>query len=239
VKDPREIAWITGGASGIGLACAIELAKSGRRVAITGRDAAKLEKALSLVEEYDPDAIAMRCDVTKEDDVTSTVKEIENIFGAAPDILINNAGISPYQDIEEMSIETFDAVIDTNLIGNFLCAKAVIPAMITKGKGTIVQMLSIASKKAFAGGTAYGASKFAALGMTNALREDVRDKGIKVIAVMPGATETPTWDDDELGEFRHKMMQPEDIAKVIIDAISHHERALVEELIIRPIGGDL
>jgi short-subunit dehydrogenase len=111
--------------------------------------------------------------------------------------------------------------------------------MIVKGKGTIVQMLSIASTKAFAGGTAYGASKFAALGMTNALREDVRDKNIKVIAVMPGATETPTWDDEELDEFRHRMMQPQDIAKAIVEILSHHERALVEEIVLRPIGGDL
>jgi 3-oxoacyl-[acyl-carrier protein] reductase len=239
VKDPREIAWITGGTSGIGLACATELAKSGRRIAISGRDTKKLERALTQVEEFDPDAIAMRCDVTKEEDVTATVKEIENVFGSAPDILINNAGISPYGNIEDMSIETFDLVIDTNLIGNFLCAKAVIPAMIVKGKGTIVQMLSIASTKAFAGGTAYGASKFAALGMTNALREDVRDKNIKVIAVMPGATETPTWDDEELDEFRHRMMQPQDIAKAIVEILSHHERALVEEIVLRPIGGDL
>jgi sepiapterin reductase len=197
---------------------------------------------LSLVSEIRSaggNAVAIECDVTDEVDVEWAVKAIKKSFGKGPDILINNAGISPYQDIEDTTPEVFDSVIETNLVGMFLCAKAVLPGMIQSGVGAIVQLLSIASTKPFPGGTAYGSSKFGALGFTNALREEVRSKGIRVIAVMPGATETPTWAPSEREEFHERMMQPEDIAKAIVDALAQPHRTLVEELVLRPIGGDL
>jgi len=184
------------------------------------------------------DARAIQCDVSNEEDVDWAIRSIIKAYGEGPDILINNAGISPYYDIEDMTPEIFDEVIAINLTGNFLCAKAVLPEMIRKGKGTIVQMLSIASTKAFAGGTAYGASKFGALGFTNALREEVRDKGIKVVSVMPGAVETPSWGDEGI-ENHDRMMQPEDIAEAIMDILKQPQRTMVEEIVLRPIGGDL
>ncbi len=235
----QELVWITGASSGIGLACAKQIAASGRIVILSAR---RKEVLTKLVEEIRADggqASALACDVTEEKDVEWAIKNIVHIFGEGPDILINNAGISPYQNIEDTTTEIFDNVINTNLIGNFLCAKAVLPEMIRKGKGTIMQMLSIASTKAFAGGVAYGASKFGALGFTNALREEVRSKGVKVISVMPGATETDAWDDKERNEFRERMMQPEDIAQAIVDVLAQPQRMMTEELVLRPMGGDL
>lgn len=236
MNNIKSIVWITGGASGIGLACAKAFVAEGYQVVISGRDKAKLDNALH---ELGGNAIATICDVTSEKSVADAIAHVSATFDNTIDILINNAGISPYQNIEDTTTEIFDQVINTNLIGNFICAKAVIPAMIDKGHGAIVQILSIASTKAFAGGTAYGASKFGALGMTNALREDVRHKNIRVISVMPGATETDAWGTEELDQFRERMMQPEDIAQAITATLKMPQRALVEEIVIRPIGGDL
>ena len=239
MEEKRQIVWITGASSGIGLACAKALAQSGRRIVMTGRNRPELIRKVTEIRADGGDAKAVQCDVSIEEDVDWTMRSIIKAYKEGPDILINNAGISPYHDIEEMTPDIFDRVIATNLTGSFLCAKAVIPEMIRKGGGTIIQMLSIASIKAFAGGTAYGASKFGALGFTNALREEVREKGIKVVAVMPGAVETPSWDEEERNEYHDQMMQPEDIAQAIVAILNQPQRTMVEEIILRPIGGDL
>jgi NAD(P)-dependent dehydrogenase (short-subunit alcohol dehydrogenase family) len=239
MEGRKEIAWITGASKGIGLACSKALAESGRSVIMSARHRDELIKETAELRGQGYDARAVQCDVTNEEDVEWAIKSIKKTYGEGPDILINNAGISPYSDIEEMTPEIFDKVIATNLTGNFLCAKAVLPEMIRRGKGTIIQLLSIASVKAFAGGTAYGASKFGALGFTNALREEVRDKGIKVVAVMPGAVETEAWDEQERNTYHERMMQPEDIAQAIVDILKLPQRTLVEEIVLRPIGGDL
>jgi NAD(P)-dependent dehydrogenase (short-subunit alcohol dehydrogenase family) len=241
MEEEKQIVWITGASSGIGLACAKALALSGppRRVVMSSRNRPELIKVAGEIRATGGDARAVQCDVSSEEDVDWAIRSMIKVYGEGPDILINNAGTSPYHDIEDMTPEIFDRIIATNLTGNFLCAKAVLPEMIRKGRGTIIQMLSIASIKAFAGGTAYGASKFGALGFTNALREEVRDKGIKVIAVMPGAVETSAWDEEERAEFHDQMMQPEDIEQAIVDILNQPQRTLVEEIILRPIGGDL
>ena len=238
MQDGNRIVWITGASSGIGLACAKLFAQFGWHVIMSSRNRPELLKIVMEIRSEGFDARAVQCDVTNEEDVEWAIRSIIKTYKEGPDVLINNAGISPYVDIEDMTPEIFDKVIATNLTGNFMCAKAVLPEMIKKGAGTIVQMLSIASTKAFAGGTAYGASKFGALGFTNALREEVRDKGIKVISVMPGAVETPSWGDEAI-EYHDRMMQPEDIAQTILGLIELPQRAMVEEIVLRPIGGDL
>ncbi|MDP4220828.1 MAG: SDR family NAD(P)-dependent oxidoreductase [Bacteroidota bacterium] len=236
--EENQIVWITGASKGIGLACAKALAATGRRIVMSSRNRKELIDRTVEIRATGADARAVQCDVRNEEDVDWAIKSIIKAFGEGPDILINNAGISPDYSIEDMTPDIFDSVIATNLTGNFLCAKAVLPEMIRKGRGTIIQMLSIASTKAFAGGAAYGASKFGALGFTNALREEVRDKGIKVVSVMPGAVETPSWG-DEAEEYHDRMMQPEDIALAIAGILEQPQRAMVEEIVLRPIGGDL
>lgn len=235
----QELVWITGASTGIGRACAKALAATGRTVVLSARRKNGLLSAVGEIKADGGNAVALECDVSDDIDVAWAIKAITKSFGKGPDILINSAGISPYQDIEDTTTETFDSVINTNLFGAFLCAKAVLPSMIANGYGAIVELLSVASTKGFAGGTAYGASKFGALGFTNALRDEVRKQGVRVIAVIPGATDTPTWSASEREEFHDRMMQPEDIAKTIVDALSQPTRALVEEIVIRPIGGDL
>lgn len=235
----QDLVWITGASSGIGKAIAYRLAAEGKIVVLSARRLDVLQEIITGIRQAGGHAAALQCDVSKENDVDWAIKSIKKNFGEGPDILINNAGISPYQNIEDTTTAIFDEVIETNLVGNFLCAKAVLPEMLRKERGVIIQMLSIASTKAFAGGVAYGASKFGALGFTNALREEVRQKGIKVVAVMPGAVETEAWSFEERQNNRHRMMQPEDIAASISNILKDPHRMLSEEIVLRPIGGDL
>lgn len=228
-----QVAWVTGGTSGIGLEVAREFARLGIRVAVTGRDRSKLDRA---GEELG--CLALQCDMSSEKQVKRAHEQISQQLGAV-DVLVNNAGISPFTKFSETSVEEFDAVIDINLTGYFLAAREVLPSMYERKSGAIVQLLSIASVKAFSGGAAYIASKFGALGLTNSLREEARKHNVKVIAVLPGATETPLWDAEEREKFHERMMQPEDIASTIIHLLQQPDRMLAEEIVLRPIGGDL
>ena len=228
-----QVAWVTGGTSGIGLQLAREFVKLGLKVAVTGRDQDKLDRTRDEL-----GVLASRCDMAKEQEVKAAYAEIARELGPV-DVLINNAGISPFTKFTDTSIEEFDAVVDINLTGYFFAAREVLPAMYERKSGSIVQLLSIASVKAFAGGAAYIASKFGALGLTNSLREEARKHNVKVIAVLPGATETPLWDAEEREKFHERMMQPEDIASTVIHLLQQPERMLAEEIVLRPIGGDL
>jgi short-subunit dehydrogenase len=228
-----QVVWVTGGTSGIGLEIARALVSRGLRVAVTGRDRLKLDSATSAL-----GVLALQCDMSKEREVKQAHSGIATELGPV-DILINNAGVSPFTTFSETSIEEFDEVIDINLTGYFLAARSVLPSMYDRQQGAIVQILSIASIKAFAGGAAYIASKFGALGLTNSLREEARKHNVKVIAVLPGATETPLWGVEERLEHHERMMQPEDIALAVVQALDQPDRVLTEEILLRPIGGDL
>jgi 3-oxoacyl-[acyl-carrier protein] reductase len=228
-----QVAWVTGGTSGIGLEIARALVARGVRVAVTGRDRTKLDEAAGEL-----GVLALQCDMSQEREVEEAHARIEAELGPV-DILVNNAGISPFTKFSETSIEEFDEVIDINLTGYFLAARAVLPSMYERKQGAIVQVLSIASIKAFAGGAAYIASKFGALGLTNSLREEARKHNVKVIAILPGATETPVWGAEEREKFHERMMQPEDIALTVMQLLEQPERMLTEEIVLRPIGGDL
>ena len=234
-----NVAWVTGGSKGIGLACARKLAENDWHVAISGRHERDLLTASNALKQAGFNVLPCVCDVTDPDSVQTASRIITDNFGESISLLINNAGLSPFSTFTETTVEEFDNVLNTNLTGSFLCAKAVLPEMYQLGEGIIVQILSISSIKAFKGGAAYNASKFAALGFTNALREEARKQGVKVIAVLPGATETDIWSAEDRKTFHERMMQPEDIAEAIYHAITLPTRALIEEIIIRPIQGDL
>jgi NAD(P)-dependent dehydrogenase (short-subunit alcohol dehydrogenase family) len=134
-------------------------------------------------------------------------------------------------------VETWKEVIDTNLTGTFLVTRAALPLM--RAGGTIVNNLSVAAVQPFAGMAAYNASKFGALGFTHALREDLRKRGIRVLALLPGATDTEIW-----GQFwpdapRKKMISAETVAQAVLHAVSAPANATIEEIRIGPAAGVL
>jgi NADP-dependent 3-hydroxy acid dehydrogenase YdfG len=233
-----KIAWITGGSQGIGFACAEALAKEGYALALSARNEGALQDAKNALEKLGANVAIFPCNVADEEEVKSTYKKIVNELGA-PTLLINSAGISPWDTFSETSTDTFDAVIATNTRGMFLTSREVLPAMYERKSGAIVQLISIAGLKAFKNGAAYVGSKFACLGFTSSLREEARKHGVRVIAVFPGATETELWDEEAREKYHDRMMQPEDIASAIVHALNQPGRTLIEEIVLRPIQGDI
>jgi NAD(P)-dependent dehydrogenase (short-subunit alcohol dehydrogenase family) len=154
------------------------------------------------------------------------------------DILINNAGIGHSNlPVDRLPFPVWKDVIETNLDGMFLVTQAAL-AMMKRG-GTIVNNLSIASNRVFAGSAAYNASKHAALGLTNTLREELRPRGIRVIGLLPGATDTDIWKTLWPKAPRGKMMSPHTVAEAIVNAILLPQNATVETLEILPTAGTL
>jgi short-subunit dehydrogenase len=237
--NDKPLAWIVGGSRGIGFACAEALGAEGYAIALSSKTASALDAAAEKLRSTRFEVKAFPFDITDESAVTSTYNEIKSIFGHAPDVLINSAGISPWGTFTETSTAEFDEVLAINTRGLFLTSREVLKDMYARGSGSIVQILSVAALKGYKNGAAYVASKFASLGFTNALREEARQRGVRVIAVFPGATETELWSDHQREKYHERMMQPEDIAQEIIAALKSPTRALVEEIIIRPIHGDL
>src|SRR5438445_9599495 len=154
------------------------------------------------------------------------------------DILVNNAGIGHTSlPVAKLPYNAWKDVIDTNLNGMFLITREILPLM--RRGGAIVNNLSIAATQVFANSSAYNASKHGALGLTNTLREELRDAGVRVIALLPGATDTEIWSTLWPDAPRKKMMSPETIARAVVSALVLPENSTVEELRILPTAGTL
>ena len=225
-----KVALITGASRGIGFAIAKALADKGCDLVLSARNESALKKAGR--ELNDVRVLAQACDVTDGRSVDSLFKAVRNEFGRL-DFLINNAGTShAAAEVDRFNPKVWQDVIATNLTGMFLCTRAALPLM--SEPAAIVNNLSVAANRVFAGQSAYCASKHGALGFTNTLREEVRGRGIRVIALLVGATDTEIWDQFAPGAPRAGMLHSETIARAVLDALLLPAEATVEEVIIRP-----
>jgi len=232
-----KVAVITGGGSGIGLALAKAFSAAGYTVVITGRDLPRLEKAAQPLNAGKAEVKPVQCDVRDPVSVSRLFAEIRQKFSHL-DVLVNNAGISHgLAPVEQLPVETWKQVIDTNLTGTFLATQAALPLM--RAGGTIVNNLSVAAVRPFAGMAAYNASKFGAMGFTQALREELRQKGIRVLALLPGATDTDIWSQFWPDAPREKMISPETVAAAVLHAVTAPPEATIEEIRIGPAMGVL
>lgn len=230
-------ALITGATRGIGLAIARALAIAGCDLIVTGRDEKSLTKISRELRRHKIKVLAHPCDVRDPHSVDALFRAIRRHFRRL-DILINNAGIAhPNLPIEKLPYPVWKDVLATNLDGTFLVTQASL-VMMQRGS-TIVNNLSIAATRVFAGSAAYNVSKHAALGLTNTLREELRPRGIRVIGLLPGATDTDIWTTLWAEAPRRKMMQPETIGQAVIAAILLPPNATVETLEILPTAGAL
>jgi NAD(P)-dependent dehydrogenase (short-subunit alcohol dehydrogenase family) len=232
-----RVALVTGASRGIGLATARALANEGCNLVLVGRTLRALEKAARKLAGYKVRVLVKMCDVRDPHAVRVLAASIKKQLPRV-DILINNAGVAhPHLPVAELPFHVWKSVIDTNLTGTFLVTREILPLM--RRGSTIVNNLSIAATRVFAGSAAYNASKHGALGLTNTLREELRARGIRVIALLPGATDTEIWDTLWPKAPRKKMMSVETIAEALMGALLLPENSTVEELTILPTGGAL
>jgi NAD(P)-dependent dehydrogenase (short-subunit alcohol dehydrogenase family) len=232
-----KLALITGANRGIGLATARALANEGCDLVISGRDSRSLVKAGRELGKFGGSVLAQTCNVRDPKSVDHLFMLIHRLRRPL-DFLINNAGIGhPSHNVSELPYPMWTEVIDTNLTGTFLVTQAAL-AVMTRGS-TIVNNLSIAAERVFPGSAAYNASKHGALGFTDTLREELRPKGIRVIALMPGATDTAIWNTLWPKAPRRKMMSPDTVAGVVLNALLVPQNSTVEKIVIMPAGGAL
>jgi short-subunit dehydrogenase len=227
--------WITGASSGIGKATVNEFVSVGCNVFASARRVNELNR---LTENDDESQIGIYpCNVASRANVDQTFKKIsaENNINC----LINNAGITSFKSVEENSIKEIDEVINTNLLGSIYTTKAVLPHFKKNGSGTIINVLSIVTEKTFTNSSVYTASKMGLLGYARVLREEVRKYNIRVINVLPGATETPIWTREMREENSERMMKPDSIARLIVSTFLQSDNLVAEEIVIRPLQGDL
>lgn len=176
--------------------------------------------------------VGRSCDVRREGDVEALYRVLDEVWGGV-DVLVNNAGVGFFKNLETMTLEEWNSILETNLTGVFLASRAAIPRMRKRGGGYIFNISSLAGKNAFAKATAYNASKFGLNGMSEALMQEVRYDGIKVTYLMPGSVNTyfngaapdpgATW-----------KIQPADVAEIVIDLLRHPTRSLPSRVEIRP-----
>jgi NAD(P)-dependent dehydrogenase (short-subunit alcohol dehydrogenase family) len=232
----NQVALITGATRGIGLAVAKALAAQGCNVVLTGRDDQALRRISRELASAKIKVLAQPCDVRDPQSIDDLFRAVRKKFKRL-DILINNAGIAHANlTVDKLPLPLWQDVIETNLTGTFLVTQAALAIM--KRGGTIVNNLSIANR-VFAGMAAYIASKQGALGLTNTLREELRPKGIRVIALMPGATNTDIWNTFWPDAPRKKMMSAATVAAAVVNAVLLPSNATVETLEILPTRGIL
>ena len=233
----RQVALITGATRGIGLALAHALAAESCNLILAARDERALTRVTRELASTKIKVLAYPCDIRDPHSVDALFRTARHQFKRL-DILINNAGIAhPNLPIEKLPLPIWKDVLETNLTGTFLVTQAALAIM--KRGGTIVNNLSIAATRVFAGSAAYNASKHGALGLTSTLREELRPRGIRVIALLPGATDTDIWTTLWPQAPRQKMMSPQTVAESVLQAILLPANATVESLEILPTAGTL
>ena len=233
IKDDMKVrtAVVTGGSKGIGLAIAEAFAAAGVNVAITGRDENALRDAETTLTAHGAGVMASRTDVRDYAAVQAFIDAAAAKFGGI-DVLVNNAGVGRFAPVDEMSLEDWHTVIDTNLNAVFYCTKAALPHLRKSANAYVINISSLAGKNWFAGGAAYCASKAGLNAFSESLMQDVRQHDIRVSYVMPGSVNT---------EFNFMGAKPADwklngadIAKVVVDLVASDKRALASRVEIRP-----
>jgi NADP-dependent 3-hydroxy acid dehydrogenase YdfG len=229
--------WITGAATGIGRSITKEFLNNNLFVIGSSRNKENLNKLKDELNSYHSKFVVEPLDIQEFSSVQSVFNRINKDYEI--DCLINNAGITSFSLTTETDINLGDTIIKTNLLGSIYTSQNVLPAMIHRKGGTIINILSVAARKIFTGSSYYSASKAGLRAFMNVLREEVRDKKIRIINVYPGATITPIWPEDTLNKQSTKMMSSDDIANLIYKIYAENSNMVTEEIVIRPVTGDL
>ncbi|MBU8682076.1 3-ketoacyl-ACP reductase [Bacillus haynesii] len=224
----NKTALITGGGRGIGRATAIALAKEGVHIGLIGRTAANLEKAAEELKAFGVKVSVAAADVKDLSAVERAVQSVKEELGQI-DILINNAGIGGFAGFLEQSPEEWENIIQVNLMGVYNVTRAVLPEMVERKAGDIINISSTAGQRGAAGTSAYSASKFAVLGLTESLMQEVRKHNIRVSALTPSTVATDLAIDSKLTDGNpERVMQPEDLAEYMVAQLKLHPRIFIK-----------
>jgi NAD(P)-dependent dehydrogenase (short-subunit alcohol dehydrogenase family) len=228
-----KAAVVTGASKGIGYAVAEGLAGAGADVVICARNEEEIRRAAdTLTAQGGGRVVGVRCDMRSYESVKALIERADAEFGRV-DVLVNNAGVGTYAPIDELSVEQWTTIIETNLSGVFYACREVVPRMKRQAGGFIINIGSLAGKNPMPGGTAYNASKFGLVGFTEAMMLDVRHDDIRVSSVMPGsvATHFNNHTPDDSDDWK---IQPEDIAEIVLDLLATPARTLPSRVEVRP-----
>ena len=231
-----KVIVVVGASRGIGRATALALAAPGVQLVLAARGSAALEQVAANARAAGATTVAVTCDVTAEPHVRRLMET-----AAAPtrqiDLLVNSAGGAVVAPFEQLTLADWETTLRTALTGTFLCCKHASPHM--RAGGLIVNVASVAARQAFPNWAAYSAAKYGVLGFSNAIREELRPRGIRVTAVLPAATDTALWEGVPGTWDRANMLQPEDIARAIAQLAAQPPYVTTEELVIGHVAGRL
>jgi short-subunit dehydrogenase len=227
-----KVALVTGSGRGIGKAVALSLARSGCRLVVTARTAAQLEQVQQEIQAIGGDSKTVPADLTRDQDIERVVAEIRSVYGAV-DFLVNNAGWGKRAPVARLKVEDLDQTLRVNLRAPMLLAKHLLPDMIEKGGGAVINIGSVSGKAGEANGAAYSASKFGLIGFTQSLYEEVREHGIKVAVILPGFVDTPMIPPVKQLD-RSKMIQANDVAQSVLYVLNSPPTSCPVEITIRP-----
>ncbi|MEK6649818.1 MAG: SDR family oxidoreductase [Bacteroidota bacterium] len=229
-----RVVWITGGGTGIGCALAERFHETGWSVAVSSRKGVRLRQWARRRDR----TLIVTCNVRRESSVQRAYRQVVKKLGA-PEIVVNSAGVTAFKGLTETTVGEYRSIIDTNLTGLFLVARAVVPAMQRRRSGTIVNILSYAAKAVYTKSSIYSASKAGADAMMRVLREEVRADGVRILNVFPGAVETPMWPEHLRQKYAGVMMSAPHVAMAIHHVATLPSDIMPEEFVIRPQIGDL
>jgi len=231
--DDRVLAVVTGASRGIGKAIALALADEGMDVIIFGRDVKALEKVQTEIKSKNVRCEYFSGDVGDEKFVHMSVKKIIDVYGKI-DHLINNAGKGILKPLSEAKLDELKEQVNANVYGVFNFSRAVVGDMIKRKKGSIINIVSLAGKNGFIGGTMYGATKHAVMGFTKSLMLEVREYNVRVAAICPGSVATEFGTGNNQKKEIERVLSPEDVAHAVLSIINLPVRALMSEIDLRP-----
>jgi len=227
-----KVAIVTGAGRGIGRYIALTLTHHGARVALAARTEAELEAVRAEIEALGGQATSFPTDVSRETDVMSLVRHTAGHFGRL-DIVVNNAGIGIFGPLAETTTDAWDQIMAVNARGPFLLCREAIPYLKQHPPAFIININSVVGLKGYANQAAYSASKHAVMGMTSALAKEVQRDGIRVHAICPGVVDTQLGGEARPDLDRSVLMQPQEIADIVLFLVTRHGNAVIDEIQVR------
>ena len=233
-----QVAVVTGAGRGIGRAVATALARAGAAVALAARSPAELETVAREIRETGGRAVVVPTDVRQEAQVEGLARRALAEWQRV-DFLVNAAGVAAFAPVTDSKLDDWDQMLAVNLRGAVLGCRAVLPAMIAKRRGTIINIGSVVTSRSLTGSAAYTASKYGLLGFSRVLAEEMRPHGVRVGVLSAGATDTPLWDAMPGAPARERMLRADQVADAALLMASLDANATLEELTLLPAGGIL